>query len=91
VTAAYEEPTARIGISRILEKVTAMESAMAVQACAIQALVEDVKELRQGVDGLEEARFPWKVIGGLVAIGALIVSVVVAVTAGGGPPPPPPR
>jgi len=84
-----EEPMARVGIGRILEKVTAMEATLAVQACAIQAIVEDVKELRTGVSALEENRFPWKVIGGLVAVCALIVSVAVAMTSGTGPPPPP--
>lgn len=86
-----EEPMARVGIGRILEKVTAMESTLAVQACAIQAFSEDIKELSTRMGAMEENRFPWRVIGGLVAIGALIVSVVVAITATGNPPPPPPR
>ena len=83
-----EEPVARVGISRILEKVTAMEATMAVQACAVQAIVEDVKELRTSVGALEENRFPWKVIGGMVAVGALVVSIV-AILVSGNPPPPP--
>lgn len=85
---AAQEPMAHIGINRILDKVTAMESTLAVQACAIQAIVEDVKEVRTNVAALQGDRFPWKVIGGLVGLGALIVSIVVAMTSGGGPPPP---
>lgn len=83
------EPAARVSISRILEKVTSMESAMAVQACAIQALAEDMKSVRTDVASLQGDRFPWKVIGGLVGLGALIVSIVVAFTASAGVPPPP--
>lgn len=79
---------ARVGISRILEKVTAMEATLAVQACAVQAIVEDVKELRTSVGALEENRFPWKVIGGMAAIGALMVAVIAAMMSGNTPPPP---
>lgn len=80
---------ARIGISRILEKVTAMESTMAVQACAIQALVEDVKELHVSVEAIKGDRFPWKVIGGMAAIGSLIVAALAVMMSMGSPPPPP--
>jgi hypothetical protein len=86
-----EEPVARVGISRILDKVTSMEAAMAVQACAIQALAEDMKSVRVDVASLQGDRFPWKVIGGLVGLGALSVSIVVALSASSGAPPPPPR
>lgn len=89
MTAAYEEPVARIGIGRILEKVTAMESTLAVQACAIQAIVEDVRELRTSVAALEENRFPWKVIGGIVAVATLILTSIIFLVSQDDPPPPP--
>lgn len=86
-----DEPMARVSINRILEKVTAMEATMAVQACAIQAIVEDVKGLASGVEELKGDRFPWRVIGGMVALCTLILGVVVAITSTTGNPPPPPR
>lgn len=88
MSAAYEEPVARIGIGRILEKVTAMESTLAVQACAIQAIVEDVKEVRASVAALEENRFPWRVIGGIVAVATLVLTAITFLMSQNDPPPP---
>ena len=85
-----EEPVARIGISRILEKVTAMEATLAVQACAIQAFAEDLKELKTSVTAMEADRFPWKIIGGIVGLATLAVAVIALLISTSDEPPPRP-
>ena len=72
-----DEPVARIGITRILEKVTAMESMLAVQACAIQAYGEDLRELSGRMAAMESTRIPW----GRLATIAGVISATVAVIA----------
>lgn len=91
------EAFASISINRIFEKVADIEKHLAVMACDLTALRGDTKDqlhdLDARVDALEEDRFPWKKIGALVAVAALVVSVVFGVLAiqDDGHPPPPPR
>lgn len=86
---------ARVSISVILEKVTLMESTLAVVARDVRALRDEAVELEGRMRSLEADRFPWKVIAGLAAVATLIASIVaIAVTGGAGggftlPPPPP--
>lgn len=90
------EAFASVGINRILDKVSDMEKHMAVMACDLGALrktsEEGFKELDARVDALEGDRFPWKKIGGLVAVAALLVSITFGILSmNSGPPPPPPH
>jgi hypothetical protein len=83
---------ARVSISRILEKVTAMESMLAVMACDLKALREstdeELKDLDQRARALEADRFPWRVIGGMVAVITLILTAVIFLVSQDDPPPP---
>lgn len=93
MTAAYgDEPTARVGINRILEKVTSIETTLAVAVSDMKTqhatTTASLKDLDTRVDALESTRFPWKVIGGIVAVGALLLALVTFVE-GRDPAPPP--
>lgn len=96
MTSAYEEPTIRVGISRVYEKVVAIEQHLAVMTCDVKALRETTREeigdLETRTRALEEGRFPWVKIGGLVAVLALAATVIFGILtlADPGPPPPPP-
>lgn len=86
---------ARVSISRILEKVTSMESTLAVMACDLKALRESTHEEISDLDtrtrSLEADRFPWKVIGGMVAVATLILTAVIFLVSQNEQPPPPPK
>ncbi len=84
----YEEPMARVSISRILEKVTAMESVLAVVSADVKAIRDDVGDLDTRVRSLEGDRFPWKVIGGIVGVAALILTAVIFLASQNDQPPP---
>lgn len=90
------EAFASVGISRIFDKVADIEKHIAVMSCDLGALrktsEEGFKDLDARVDALEADRFPWKKIGALVAVAALVVSIAFGLIAmNDGPPPPPPR
>lgn len=76
MTAAYDEPAARVGINRILEKVTAMEPTLAVISCDLKALHGQVSELEDRVRSIEATQFPWKIIGVLAALASVILAAV---------------
>ena len=93
------EVFASVGINSILHKVTEIEKHMAVMSCDLGALrkttTEEIEDLDTRMRVVEAERFPWVKIGSMVAVAALITTLVFGVIAlnntGGNPPPPPPR
>lgn len=74
------EVFASVGINSILHKVTEIEKHMAVMSCDLGALrkttTEEIEDLDNRVRAVEGDRWPWVKIGGLVAVLALVVTII---------------
>jgi hypothetical protein len=90
------EPSIHIGMSRIYEELMAIQSAVTKMSCDLGALRQTAFEHREDHESrlraLEANRWPWKLIGGVVAVAALVVSILAVLMSqdDSGPPPKPP-
>lgn len=93
------EAFASVGISTILGKVTDMERHMAVISADLTTFhataAARLADLDHRMDKLEDDRWPWKKIAGLVGAAAFIASLIFGLMAqqpadNGRPPPPRP-
>jgi len=70
------EPGVTITLSRIYEKLTRVEAVAQRVAADVKAIKSAQHDHEERLRELEENRWPWKVLGGLVAVGSLIVGAI---------------
>jgi hypothetical protein len=70
------EPGVTISLRSIYEKLTRVETVANRTAADVKAIKGAQHDHEERLRELEESRWPWKVIAGLVSIGGLIVAAI---------------